>query len=194
MAIDKATPTTQILGTLITADMYNQQLVGNLLYLLSGILVGTMLPMLRTTDIDEHWLICDGRYVGNGSSNANGRANADMETLFTHLWNNTTDTYFPMKNAVGGLLGARGASAASDWASNYSLPLPDMRGRTIIHLDGSAGRVSDAAADILGGTGGNSGWATASTASVAAGANVVVTSNSNMQPYMALAYLICTGV
>lgn len=143
----------QTLSTLITPDMYNF-LVQTVNYLLRGNMVGFLTHAWRTTDIDEHWLICDGRTIGSASSGGTARANADMEVLFTHLWNNSSNTYLVIQTSAGSNT-TRGASAAADFAANKRMPLPDARGRTLISLDGSAGVVAGTWADNLGGTGGD---------------------------------------
>lgn len=143
----------QTLSTLITPTMYNE-IIQAVNFMLRGNMTGDLKHAWRTTDIDEHWLICDGRTIGSASSGGTARANADMETLFTHLWNNSSNTYLVIQTSAGANT-TRGASAAADFAANKRMPLPDARGRTLTSLDGSAGVIADAWADNLGGTGGD---------------------------------------
>lgn len=100
------------------------------------------------------WIFTDGKTIGNASSGATGRANADTINLFTLLWDSTTNIEFPIQDSTGGA-STRGASAAADFAANKRFPLPDVRGRTVIGLDNlggtSANRITDAAADLVGG-------------------------------------------
>lgn len=67
------------------------------------------------------WLLLDGKTIGDASSSATGRANADTETLFTLLWTNCANAECPVS-------GGRGASAAADFAAHKTLTLPDARG------------------------------------------------------------------
>lgn len=83
----------------------------------------------------------NGLTIGNASSSASERANADTVDLFTLLWNNLDNTVCPVSSG-------RGGSAASDFAANKTLGLPDMRGRTFVGLDdmgnSAAGRLNNA--------------------------------------------------
>ena len=78
------------------------------------------------------WLIRDGKTIGDGSSGATGRANADTLALYTLIWNNTDNTMdsgaFHIQDSTGAST-TRGASAAADFAAHKRLPLPDDRGR-----------------------------------------------------------------
>lgn len=102
-------------------------------------------------------LLCSGQTIGSASSGATARANADMSTLFTHLWNETTNAEHVIQDSAGTPT-TRGASAAADFAANKRMPLPDMRGRDAKGKDNmggtSANRVTAAAADTLGAGGG----------------------------------------
>ena len=64
------------------------------------------------------WVRLNGRTLGNGLSGASERANDDTEALFVHLWN--VDSSLAVS-------GGRGSSAASDFAANKSIALPDYR-------------------------------------------------------------------
>lgn len=70
------------------------------------------------------WVRCNGRTIGNASSGATERANADTVNLFTHLWNNHADSVLAVS-------GGRGASAAADYAANKTIALFDTRGSAI---------------------------------------------------------------
>lgn len=169
-------PVTKTDGNLIDDDIYNKQLINNLLALVNmtaggvslwtggaskevGYPIGTILTISRVTDISNIWLRCDGRTIGNTSSGATARANADMLTLYTHIWDNTSNTDIVIQNSAG-VGTTRGASALIDFNANKRLPLFDMRGRVVIGEDdptgaSAANRITDAAADRLGGTGGS---------------------------------------
>jgi hypothetical protein len=83
------------------------------------------------------WVRANGRTIGNASSGATERANADTSALFTFLY-----------NADGSLAvsGGRGASAAADYAANKTITLPDFRGRVLASFDdmgnSAAGRLT----------------------------------------------------
>ena len=85
------------------------------------------------------WVRHNARTIGSASSGASERANADCETLYAYLWNNYSDTLYPVS-------GGRGASAAADWAANKPIGTLDLRGRSPVGLDdmgnSSASRLS----------------------------------------------------
>lgn len=88
------------------------------------------------------WVRGNGRTIGSTSSGATERANLDTENLFTHFWNNYTNTVCPVT-------GGRGASAAADWAANKRIATPDLRGKAPFGLDDMG---NSAAGIITGGT------------------------------------------
>lgn len=69
---------------------------------------------------------CNGRTMGNATSGATERANADTSALFVFLWN---------ADANLAVSGGRGASAAADYAANKTITLPDCRGRVLAGID-----------------------------------------------------------
>lgn len=71
------------------------------------------------------WVRAAGRTIGNASSGAAERANADCEALFLYLWG--ADSTLVVS-------GGRGANAASDWAAAKTIALPDMRLRGLIGM------------------------------------------------------------
>jgi len=107
-----------------------------------GVLVpiptGVMLPYLGTS-APTGWVRANGRTIGNASSSATERANADTETLFTFLWNNFADAQCAVSSG-------RGISAAADYAANKTIALPSMRGRAPFGLDD----MGNTAAGVLG--------------------------------------------
>lgn len=94
---------------------------------------------LCQTGVKTGWVRLNGRTIGDASSSATERQNADCETLFTYLWNNVTDTYAPVSTG-------RGASAAADWAAHKNIGLPNFKGRAMVGLDqmgsGSSGAIN----------------------------------------------------
>jgi hypothetical protein len=67
----------------------------------------------------------DGLTIGNASSEATSRANADTLALFTLLWNQASNALLPIQDSAG-IPASRGASAASDFAANRRLTLPTL--------------------------------------------------------------------
>lgn len=85
------------------------------------------------------WVRMNGKTIGNASSGASERANADTQALFVYAWQTYPDTKCPV-------LGGRGASALSDFNAGKQITLLDMRGRGPVGLDdmgnAAAGRIS----------------------------------------------------
>jgi len=102
------------------------------------------------------WVLLSGRTIGDASSSATERANADCQALFTHLWNNFADAECAVSSG-------RGANAAADWAAHKQIALPDARGRVIAGKDdmggSAASRLTSGGAGIDGATLGKSGGA-----------------------------------
>lgn len=74
------------------------------------------------------WVRVNGKTIGNASSGASERANADTQALFIYIW----QTY---ANAISPVLGGRGASALADFNAGKQITLLDARDRTILGLD-----------------------------------------------------------
>ena len=99
--------------------------------------VGQVAP-LRSKTAPSGWLIEDGKTIGNSASGATGRANADTEDLFTHLWTQFTNTELIIQTS-GGAASTRGASAAADFSANKRMPLFDSRTRFLRGSDSGLG-------------------------------------------------------
>ncbi|WFR98723.1 phage tail protein [Rhizobium tumorigenes] len=84
------------------------------------------LKMRFGTGFIPGWVQLNAKTIGSAISGASERANADTQPLFEYLWNNDQDLV---------IVGGRGSYAATDWAANKQLTLPDGRGRTLIGLD-----------------------------------------------------------
>ena len=86
------------------------------------------------------WVRLNGRTMGNASSGATERANADTQPLYEYLYATFTDTLAPV-------VGGRGASAAADYAANKAITLLDGRSCVFAGLDDmgntAAGRNTD---------------------------------------------------
>jgi len=74
------------------------------------------------------WVRLNGRTMGNATSGASERANADTQTLFEYLWANFSNTLAPVS-------GGRGGSAAADYAASKTVTLLDMRARAPFGVD-----------------------------------------------------------
>lgn len=97
---------------------------------------------LKTT-ADAGWVMFNDGTIGNASSGATTRANADTEALFTLLWNNVTNTYAAVS-------GGRGASAAADFAANKTIALTKMLGRALAIAGSGASLSSRALGETVG--------------------------------------------
>lgn len=84
---------------------------------------------------ENDWVLAVGT-IGNASSGATNRANADTEALFIHLW-----TQFP--DALAPVSGGRGVSAAADFAANKTITIPDIRGCAFTVLDNLGGTAAN---------------------------------------------------
>ena len=115
--------------------------------------VGKIEPCLDAT-APSTWLFSNGLTIGNAASSATSRANADTEALFTFLYNNLDD-------AEATVSGGRVTDAATDYAANKTITLPDMRGRGAIGADDmgttAANRLTSAISGVDGLTVGSTG-------------------------------------
>jgi hypothetical protein len=87
--------------------------------------VSTVQSFARST-APTGWLAANGDTIGSAASNATN-ASADYSALFAVLWDNWTNADLPILDS-GGSASTRGADAATDFAANKRLPLPDLRG------------------------------------------------------------------
>lgn len=168
-------------------------------------------------DVPGGALLCSGKTIGDGSSSATARANADMADLFAHLWNCTTNSELVIQDSSGSNT-TRGANAAADFAAHKRLPLPDLRGRFPLGMDNmggsSANRVTATEADTIGKSSGSETTdidhthevpldsAAQQTGSIfghgddsptTSGMNGSTTRNV-MNPYLAVKYIVWSGV
>lgn len=108
----------------------------------SGFTTGDVKLTIKTT-ADAGWVLMNDGTIGNASSGATTRANADTEQLFTLLWNNTA-------NADCAVSTGRGASAAADFAANKTIALPKALGRALAGYGAGSGLTSRALASVTG--------------------------------------------
>lgn len=113
-----------------------------------------------TLPSDGGWIWADGKTIGNASSNATSRANADTYDLFALTWAGYSNTLRPIYNSDGSP-GTRGASAAADYAANKAITVRDMRGNVAVGRDDMGGtaanRITSGGSGISGVTLGASG-------------------------------------
>lgn len=79
---------------------------------------------------DTGWVIMDDGTIGDATSGATTRANADTKDLFELLWANVTNAYCPIYDSSG-VISTRGATSTLDFDAHKRLRLPLTRGRAI---------------------------------------------------------------
>lgn len=98
--------------------------------------IGTLIPYSKASAAAPGFLFPNGTTIGDASSGASQRANADMRGLFYHCWTNYSNT-------VCAVSGGRGATHAADFAAHKTLALPNLAGDVFVGLD-NLGGISDA--------------------------------------------------
>lgn len=81
-----------------------------------------MLSLNSTTR--SGWVPCNDGTIGDATSGATTRANADTLALYTVLWDEVSNTYAPVTTG-------RGVSAAADFAAHKPIALTKMLGRAL---------------------------------------------------------------
>jgi hypothetical protein len=74
------------------------------------------------------WVILNGQSIGNATSGATQRANADTQNLFVYLWGQCNDAHCPVSSG-------RGSTALGDYNNNKQIALPDLRARALVGRD-----------------------------------------------------------
>lgn len=87
----------------------------------------------------------NGLTVGNASSNATSRANADTYWLFSFLWTNCASC--TLYNSSGGVI-AKGTSAAADYSANSAIATVNMNGVGQIGADSQSGTTTNNLAGV----------------------------------------------
>jgi hypothetical protein len=95
---------------------------------------------------DPGWILLNEGSIGNASSGATTRANADTVALFTLMWSYSS---LSMQDSAGTVV-ARGANAAADYAFNRRLVLPLSLGRHLAMGGNGAGLQSHPIATWVG--------------------------------------------
>lgn len=88
------------------------------------------------------WVFAAGKTIGNASSGATERANADTQALFEQLWASIANAELPIQDSTGAA-STRGASATADFNANKRLPTPDLRGRGGVGKDNMGGTAAN---------------------------------------------------
>lgn len=84
-----------------------------------------------TSTAPTGWIILEDTTIGNASSGAETRANADCENLFTLIWNRTAEGYCRIFDSSGNQV-SKGASASADWSANRRIETPKIIDRFLI--------------------------------------------------------------
>jgi microcystin-dependent protein len=93
---------------------------------------GDVKATLKTV-ADPGWVLMNDGTIGDATSAATTRANADCQTLFTLVWLNIPDSICPVTP------GGRGANAAADWTAHKRIALPKTLGRALAAAGTGAG-------------------------------------------------------
>lgn len=112
-------------------------------YVSQGIFTTGDLKVTIKTTADAGWIMTDDGTIGDASSGASNRANADTVALFTLLWTNTANAQCPVS-------GGRGVSAAADFAAHKTITIPQMLGRALGASGTGSGLTSRSLAGITG--------------------------------------------
>lgn len=99
--------------------------------------IGTPTQSLSTT-VPFGQVSANGLTIGNASSNATNRANADTQFLFSFVWQNCTNSICPIFTS-GGASSTRGASAAVDYAANKAIAVYNMNATGLMGADSQHG-------------------------------------------------------
>jgi microcystin-dependent protein len=100
-------------------------------------LPGTIKYVSDFTNLPAGYIWANGKTIGNASSNATGRANADTLALFSIYWTYSAAT-LPIFTSAGAL-STRGSTAAADFSANKAISIPNLMGSVLAGLDGMGG-------------------------------------------------------
>ncbi len=120
----------------------------------SGFSTGDVKMSWKTT-ADTGWTLMDDGTIGDATSAATTRANADTVTLYTLFWTNLIDQWAPVT-------GGRGASASADFNAHKPMTLPRSVGRALAGygIGQSTEAVTTSGADGFGVLTNNTKWIT----------------------------------
>lgn len=109
-----------------------------------GIFTTGDVKLTLKTSADTGWVMMNDGTIGDASSSATTRANADTSDLFTLLWTNFSNSLAPVS-------GGRGASAAADFAAHKTIGLTKVLGRALAISGAGSGLTSRTLGDTVGG-------------------------------------------
>jgi hypothetical protein len=89
-----------------------------------GFTTGDAKLTLKTV-ADAGWVLMNDGTIGDATSGATTRANADCQALFVLMWTNMSNAWCPV------LPGGRGATALADFNAHKTLLMPYQLGRSI---------------------------------------------------------------
>lgn len=103
---------------------------------------GDLKPTHKTS-ADTSWILWSDGTIGDASSGATIRANADTAALFAVYWNGYTNTVCPVSTG-------RGANSAADFAAHKTITLPAGAGRALGLAGAGSGLTSRTIGDTTG--------------------------------------------
>ncbi len=98
---------------------------------------------------DSGWVMADDGGIGDASSGATTRANADTADLFALIWSSIIVTLAPIYTSAG-VLTTKGASAAADFAAHKRLSLTKMLGRSLAISGSGSGLTTRSPGEFIG--------------------------------------------
>jgi hypothetical protein len=101
---------------------------------------GTPVPSFSPV-VPNGFVAANGLTIGNATSGASGRANVDALFLFSAIWQLFSNAQCPLLNSAGAPI-ARGANPRADFAANNQLTMPNLKGASLIGVDGMGGAAS----------------------------------------------------
>lgn len=93
-----------------------------------GVIGEIRLGYFTATEVPSGWFFFYNGTIGDATSGATRRANADTQNLFVHLWNKYS---FPSGNVYCPVVGILGASAIDDFNAHKQLTLPFLNYRSL---------------------------------------------------------------
>ena len=118
---------------------------------------GALMPFIGADrGVPSGWVLAAGGTIGDASSGATARANADTASLWALLYTSWPDAQAPVS-------GGRGTNSGADFNAHKTIRLPDLRGRVAAGKDDmggtAAGRLTAAGSGVAGTTLGAAGGA-----------------------------------
>ena len=114
------------------ASILNTADLATLVGILGGAETGDVKYTFKTTASSGWLLVAAAGSIGDATSSATLRANADTLPLYTVIYNACSDTLAPVA-------GGRGANAAADFAAHKAMAIPQLVGRSPVTAGAAAG-------------------------------------------------------